>query len=86
MQNSNDIDKLIAESQSRFGKKTFYIFGTIILFVAAIIFSYFYFNSDDDSEIISYEPHDITTGSIANTLIASGSTQIEKKDIIIFWY
>ena len=84
MQNSNDIDKLIAESQSRFGKKTFYIFGTIILFVAAIIFSYFYFNSDDDSEIISYEPHDITTGSIANTLIASGSTQIEKKISLSF--
>ena len=84
MQNSNDIDKLIAESQSRFGKKTFYIFGTIILFFIGIIFSYFYFNSDDDSDIISYEPHNITTGSIANTLIASGSTQIEKKISLSF--
>ena len=84
MQNSNDIDKLIAESQSRFGKKTFYIFGTIILFFTGIIFSYFYFNSDGDSEIISYEPHNITTGSIANTLIASGSTQIEKKISLSF--
>lgn len=84
MQNSNDIDKLIAESQSRFGKKTFYIFATIILFVTAIIFSYFYFNSDSDSEIISYELHNMTTGSIANTLIASGSTQIDKKISLSF--
>ncbi|MQF93847.1 MAG: biotin/lipoyl-binding protein [SAR202 cluster bacterium] len=84
MQNSNDIDKLIAESQSRFGKKTFYIFGTIILFITAIIFSYFYFNSDSDSEIISYELHNMTTGSIANTLIASGSTQIDKKISLSF--
>ena len=84
MQNSNDIDKLIAESQSRFGKKTFIFFGTIILFITAIIFSYFYFNSDGDSEIISYELHNITTGSIANTLIASGSTQIEKKISLSF--
>ena len=61
MQNSNDIDKLIAESQSRFGKKTFYIFGTIILFFIGIIFSYFYFNSDSDSEIISYKLHNMTT-------------------------
>ncbi|MQF83196.1 MAG: biotin/lipoyl-binding protein [SAR202 cluster bacterium] len=84
MQNSNDIDKLIAESQSRFGKKTFYIFGTIILSFIGIIFSYFYFNSDGDSDIISYEPHNLTTGSIANTLIASGSTQIEKKISLSF--
>ena len=84
MQNSDDIDKLIAESQNRFGKKTFYLFGTVILFVAAIIFSYFYFNSDSDSEIISYELHNMTTGSIANTLIASGSTQIDKKISLSF--
>ena len=84
MQNSNDIDKLIAESQSRFGKKTFYIFGTIIFFITAIIFSYFYFNSDSDAEIISYELHNMTTGSIANTLIASGSTQIDKKISLSF--
>tara|TARA_B100000214_G_scaffold7882_1_gene5729 strand:- start:275 stop:2314 length:2040 start_codon:yes stop_codon:yes gene_type:complete len=84
LQNSNDIDKLIAESQSRFGKKTYYIFTSLLIFFSAIIFSLFYFTSDDDSEIISYELYDMTKGSIANTLIASGSTQIEKKISLSF--
>ena len=84
MQNSNDIDKLIAQSQNRFGKKFVYIFGPILFVILAIIFSYYYLNSDDDSEIISYETHKIIKGSIANTLIASGSTQIEKKISLSF--
>jgi len=46
LQNSNDIDKLIAESQSRFGKKTYYIFTSLLIFFSAIIFSLFYFTSD----------------------------------------
>jgi len=84
LQNSNDIDKLIAQSQNRFGKKFVYIFGPILFVILAIIFSYYYLNSDDDSEIISYETHKIIKGSIANTLIASGSTQIEKKISLSF--
>ena len=38
MQNSNDIDKLIAESQSMFGKKFFYLISLSIVLII-IIFS-----------------------------------------------
>jgi len=84
LQNSNDIDKLIAESQSMFGKKFFYLLSLSIVLIIIIFSAFYFFNSEDDSQIISYEEHMLQKGSVANTLIASGSTQIDKKISLSF--
>ncbi len=84
MQNSNDIDKLIDESQTRFGKKFIYSFSMILILLIVFIFGIYYFNSEDNSEYVTYQEHIIQKGSIANTLIASGSTQIDQKISLSF--
>ncbi|MEC7837208.1 MAG: biotin/lipoyl-binding protein [Chloroflexota bacterium] len=84
MQNSNDIDKLIAESQSRFGKKFLYSFSLIIILIIVFISWIYFFNSEDNSEFVTYQEHKMQKGSIANTIIASGSTQIDQKISLSF--
>ena len=84
MQNSNDIDKLIADSQSRFGKKFIYGFSLLVILLIVLMSGFYFFSSENDSQIISYEEYKIQKGSIANTLIASGSTQIDKKISLAF--
>ena len=84
MQNSNDIDKLIAESQSRFGKKYIYSFSLIIILLMVFISWIYFFNAEDNSEFVTYQEHKIQKGSIANTLIASGNTQIDQKISLSF--
>ena len=84
MNSSNDIDRLITESQSTFGKKFIYTFSLIIVLVIVLISGIYFFDSEDKSQLVYYQEHKIQTGSIANTLIASGSTKIDKKISISF--
>jgi len=77
--NSEDIDHIIKQSQNKFGKKI--IFGfTILLLLIIIYFAWFWFgNSKDSSQEIVYIEHVVGRGTIADLLIASGSTEIDKK-------
>tara|TARA_B100001765_G_scaffold195255_1_gene144582 strand:- start:1614 stop:3716 length:2103 start_codon:yes stop_codon:yes gene_type:complete len=77
--NSEDIDHIIKQSQNKFGKK--FIFGfTILLLLIIIYFAWFWFgNSKDSSQEIVYIEHVVGRGTIADLLIASGSTEIDKK-------
>ena len=84
MQNSNDIDKLIADSQSRFSKKIIFGFSLLVIILIFLMSGFYFLSSENDSQIISYEEYKIQKGSIANTLIASGSTQIDKKVSLAF--
>ena len=79
MNNSEDIDHIIKQSQNKFGKK--FIFGfTILLLLIIIYFAWFWFgNSKDSSQEIVYIEHVVGRGTIADLLIASGSTEIDKK-------
>ena len=79
MNNSEDIDHIIKQSQNKFGKKI--IFGfTILLLLIIIYFAWFWFgNSKDSSQEIVYIEHVVGRGTIADLLIASGSTEIDKK-------
>ena len=79
MNNSEDIDHIIKQSQNKFGKK--FIFGfTILLLLIIIYFAWFWFGtSKDSSQEIVYIEHVVGRGTIADLLIASGSTEIDKK-------
>ena len=79
MNNSEDIDHIINQSQNKFGKK--FIFGlTILLFLIIIYLAWIWFgNSKDSSQEIVYIEHVVGRGTIADLLIASGSTEIDKK-------
>ena len=79
MNNSEDIDHIINQSQNKFGKK--FIFSLTILFLLIIIYlAWFWFgNSKDSSQEIVYIEHVVGRGTIADLLIASGSTEIDKK-------
>ena len=79
MNNSEDIDHIIKQSQNKFGKKI--IFGfTILLLLIIIYLAWFWFgNSKDSSQEIVYIEHVVGRGTIADLLIASGSTEIDKK-------
>ena len=79
MNNSEDIDHIIKQSQNKFGKKI--IFGfTILLFLIIIYLAWIWFgNSKDSSQEIVYIEHVVGRGTIADLLIASGSTEIDKK-------
>ena len=79
MNNSEDIDHIIKQSQNKFGKK--FIFGfTILLLLIIIYLAWFWFgNSKDSSQEIVYIEHVVGRGTIADLLIASGSTEIDKK-------
>ena len=79
MQNSNDIDQLINQNQRRFGKRSIIFIILFSLITAGLIFWYFYTDSLDDSLKISYEEHLVKKGTIADLMIASGSTNIENK-------
>ena len=79
MQNSNDIDQLINQNQRRFGKKSIIFIILFSLITAGLIFWYFYNDSLDNSVKISYEEHLVKKGTIADLMIASGSTNIENK-------
>ena len=79
MNNSEDIDHIIKQSQNKFGKKI--IFGfTILLLLIIIYLAWFWLgNSKDSSQEIVYIEHVVGRGTIADLLIASGSTEIDKK-------
>ena len=79
MNNSEEIDQIINQSQNKFGKK--FIFGlTILLLLIIIYLAWFLFgNSKDNSQEIVYIEHVVDRGTIADLLIASGSTEIDKK-------
>ena len=79
MQDSNQIDLLINQSQNKIGKK--FIFVLLILLGILSIFLYWYFLifTKEETNKISYIEHSVSTGTIADLLIASGSTSIEKK-------
>lgn len=79
MNNSEDIDHIINQSQNKFRKK--FIFGlTFLLLLIIIYIAWFLFgNSKDSSQEIVYIEHVVGRGTIADLLIASGSTEIDKK-------
>lgn len=79
MNNSEDIDHIINQSQNKFRKK--FIFGlTFLLLLIIIYLAWFWFsNSKDSSQEIVYIEHVVGRGTIADLLIASGSTEIDKK-------
>ena len=79
MQDSNQIDLLINQSQNKIGKK--FIFGLLILLgiLSIILYWYFFIFTKEETNKISYIEHSVSTGTIADLLIASGSTSIEKK-------
>jgi len=79
LNNSEDIDHIINQSQNKFRKK--FIFGlTFLLLLIIIYIAWFLFgNSKDSSQEIVYIEHVVGRGTIADLLIASGSTEIDKK-------
>jgi len=79
LNNSEDIDHIINQSQNKFRKK--FIFGlTFLLLLIIIYLAWFWFsNSKDSSQEIVYIEHVVGRGTIADLLIASGSTEIDKK-------
>ena len=80
MQDSNQIDLLINQSQNKISKKL--IFVLLILLGMLSIFLYWYFFiyiQEEETNKVSYIEHTVSTGTIADLLIASGSTSIEKK-------
>ena len=79
MQDSNQIDLLINQGQNKIGKK--FIFGLLILLgiVSVFLYWYFFISTKEETNEISYIEHTVSSGTIADLLIASGSTSIEKK-------
>ena len=84
MQNSNDIDKLISDSERRFSNKFIYASSLIVGLIIVLFSVFYFFNSEEGAQVISFEEYKIQKGGIANTLIASGSTQIDKKISLSF--
>ncbi|MBA46725.1 MAG: hypothetical protein CL893_01405, partial [Dehalococcoidia bacterium] len=84
MQNSNDIDKLISDSERRFSNKFIYASSLIVGLIIVLISVFYFFNSEEGAQVISFEEYKLQKGGIANTLIASGSTQIDKKISLSF--
>ena len=79
MQNSNDIDQLINQNQRKFGKKTIIYLVLFIIISLALISWYLINDSTENSVTISYEEYLVKKGTIADLMIASGSTNIENK-------
>ena len=84
MQNSNDIDKLISDSERRFSNKFIYASSLIVGLIIVLFSVFYFFNSEEGAQVISFEEYKLQKGGIANTLIASGSTQIDKKISLSF--
>ena len=79
MQNSNQIDLLINQSENKIGKKFIFSLLIILGILGILLYWYFFIYTKEETNKISYIEHTVSTGTIADLLIASGSTSIEKK-------
>jgi len=79
MDNSEDIDQIINQSQKKFGKKFIFGFSISLLLIISYLAWFWLGNSKDNSQEIVYIEHVVDRGTIADLLIASGSTEIDKK-------
>jgi HlyD family secretion protein len=79
LQNSNQIDLLINQSENKIGKKFIFSLLIILGILGILLYWYFFIYTKEETNKISYIEHTVSTGTIADLLIASGSTSIEKK-------
>ena len=79
MQDSNQIDLLINQSQNKISKKLIFLLLILLGMLSVFLYWYFFIYTQEETNKVSYIEHTVSTGTIADLLIASGSTSIEKK-------